>query len=142
MKVHNEGKILVSHQDYERLSALLAMDAYADIDELLEEELNRAEIVQKEEMPADVVTMNSTVRFKDVVTHKESEVTLVYPHEADVEKMKISVLAPIGAALLGLKVGQLIDWHLPNGKTKRLQVLSIVFQPEAAENGGSETSNN
>jgi regulator of nucleoside diphosphate kinase len=65
-------------------------------------------------------------------TGKELVVTLVYPHDADIDENKISILAPIGAALIGLRVGQVIRWPVPSGKEKRLQVVAVLFQPESA----------
>jgi regulator of nucleoside diphosphate kinase len=76
--------------------------------------------------------MNSVVRFADEESGKESEVTLVFPGSADVEKQRISVLAPIGSALLGLSVGDSIDWPLPDARTRRLRVVAVTYQPEAA----------
>jgi regulator of nucleoside diphosphate kinase len=70
--------------------------------------------------------MNSVVRFVDEETHCEAELSLVYPNEADIEKMKISILAPVGTALLGLRTGQTIGWEMPTGKIRRLKVLSIL----------------
>jgi regulator of nucleoside diphosphate kinase len=98
----------------------------------LEAELDLAEVVAATDMPRDVVTMNSRVRFLDESTGAEQEATLVYPFEADVTEGRISVLAPVGAALLGLSIGQEIDWPMPNGAVKRLRVTSILYQPEAA----------
>ena len=76
--------------------------------------------------------MNSRVRFQDTDTHDELEVTLVYPKSADVDQGKISVLAPVGSALLGLSVGQSIEWPVPAGKLRHLRVVAVTYQPEAA----------
>src|SRR5690606_17221906 len=100
--------------------------------EELEQELARAEVVPSEEISPDIVTMNSRARFVDEDEREELEMTLVYPRDADIEQGRISVLAPVGAALLGLSVGQEIEWPLPRGGTKRLRVSAIVYQPEAA----------
>jgi regulator of nucleoside diphosphate kinase len=134
----SERKIFVTRQDVERLTRLLEIygagreaDAYA----ALEEELGRAQIVEAAAIPPDVVTMNSRVRFKDTETQDELEVTLVYPKSADVEKGRISVLAPVGSALLGLSVGQEIEWPVPTGKMRRLRVVAVTYQPEAAGHG-------
>jgi len=99
---------------------------------LLEDELARARVVGSTDVPADVVTMNSRVRFRDVRSGNEREVTLVYPNAASFEHGRVSVLAPIGAALLGLAVGDDIDWPMPSGESRRLRVLAVPFQPEAA----------
>ena len=76
--------------------------------------------------------MNSRVRFGDADTGEEFEASLVYPADANVDQWRISVLAPIGAALLGLSIGQFIDWPMPGGAVKRLRVISVLYQPEAA----------
>lgn len=131
----SERKIFVTRQDFDRLTRLLEIygsgrdaDAYA----ALEEELGRAQVVEAAEIPPDVVTMNSRVHFQDVDTREELEVTLVYPKRADVEKGRISVLAPVGSALLGLSVGQAIEWPVPTGKLRHLRVVAVTYQPEAA----------
>lgn len=125
---HQPG-ILITDQDFERLS-LLVQHSESKAAALLEEELSRAKIVSPSEIPKDIVTMNSTIRFVDNESGKESEVTLVYPKDADVTQRKVSVLAPVGMALIGLKVGQSIDWKMPNG-VRNLKVVSVLYQPEA-----------
>lgn len=124
--------ITLSRIDCERLEALLE-SAPAGIDtSALEAELARAEVVEPAALPKDVISMNSTARFRDESDGSERELTLVYPANADSEKGLVSVLAPIGSALLGLRVGQTIDWPLPDKRTLTLRVLSIAYQPEAA----------
>ncbi len=127
-------RIVLTEQDYDRLQALVrrAAGKNAREREALEAELDNAEVVDTAEIPADVVTMNSRVRFVDEVSGDERDMTLVYPADADSEQGRISVLAPIGAALLGLSVGQTIDWPMPDGSSRRLRVVSILYQPEAA----------
>jgi regulator of nucleoside diphosphate kinase len=125
-------RIILSRFDHERLERLLEKVGPRPDLEALREELERAEIVEPEAVPADVVTMNSVVRFVDEDSGRESEVKLVFPGHADVEARQISVLAPIGSALLGLSVGDSIDWPLPNGRTRRLRVVAVTYQPEAA----------
>jgi regulator of nucleoside diphosphate kinase len=98
----------------------------------LESELVRANVVSRERIPEDVVTMNSRVIFENETTGERREVTLVYPGSADIDVGKISVLVPIGTALLGLRVGQSIDWELPGGETQRYRIVDVPFQPEAA----------
>lgn len=122
--------IVITEQDFERLSLLLQHTDSEQAD-LLGEELSRATVVKAEEIASTIVTMNSKVLFIDTTTKKPHEFTLVYPKDADLNQNKISVLAPIGMALLGLKVGQSIDWPLPNGSTKRIQIEKILYQPEA-----------
>jgi regulator of nucleoside diphosphate kinase len=127
-------RIVLTEQDMTRLRALVEQSGGKNAKErdALEAELDRAEVVDPRDVPHDVVTMNSRARFVDEGTGEESEATLVFPHEADVAASRISVLAPIGAALLGLSVGQVIDWPMPNGAVRRLRVTDVLYQPEAA----------
>ena len=125
-------RVILSRFDRDRLERLLEkVGRRPDLD-ALREEIERAEIVEPESVPRDVVTMNSVVRFVDEDAGRESEIKLVFPGHADVEAKRISVLAPIGSALLGLSVGDSIDWPLPQGRTRRLRVVAITYQPEAA----------
>lgn len=100
--------------------------------EPLEEELARAEVIEPQDAPPTLVTMNSRVVFENVHNRRRREITLVYPQDADPAQNRISVLSPVGAALLGLSVGQEIDWELPNGRSARFRIAEIVYQPEAA----------
>ena len=90
----------------------------------LAEELDRADIVAPEHVPDDVVTMHAEVRYVDESTDEQRSVVLVYPHEADASHGRISVLSPVGAALLGLATGQSIEWTFPNGR-RRLRVAHV-----------------
>ena len=121
--------ITVSRLDVARLEALLAT-AHGEVADGLEEELLRATVVAPEAMPADVVTMNSRIRCREQARGRDMSLTLVYPEDSGPQK--VSVLAPVGAALLGLSVGQSIDWPAPNGKTLKLEILAIEYQPEAS----------
>lgn len=132
-------KIYLSQEDFDRL--MLLLDAYASENggrrfAQLEDELARAQIVRPDQIPADVVTMNSRVVFEDEQTREQREVVLVYPNEADIDAGKISILVPVGSALLGLRVGQSIDWTLPGGQKRRYRVVAVPYQPEAAGSGG------
>jgi regulator of nucleoside diphosphate kinase len=100
--------------------------------EKLESELVRANVVSREKIPRDVVTMNSRVIFENETTRERREVTLVYPGSADIDAGKVSVLVPVGTALLGLRAGQSIDWELPGGEKQRFRIVEVPFQPEAA----------
>ncbi|HZI07269.1 MAG TPA: nucleoside diphosphate kinase regulator [Archangium sp.] len=126
-----EPRIVVTSTDMERLRTLIDTTA-GDKADALDAELLRAEVVEPTQVPPDVVTMNSRVVYRDEETGETREVTLSYPQDASLEQGRISVLAPVGAALLGLSVGQEIDWQLPGGKTKRLHILSVTYQPQAA----------
>lgn len=126
--------IIINELDAERLDALLSRAEYANspIAVALNAELDRADIVTPEEIPADVVSMNSQVTFIDLKNGEELTRTLVYPASAKDSTLHISVMAPIGAALLGLKVGDEISWTLPNGTETQIKVKALVYQPEAA----------
>lgn len=124
--------ILITEKDLERLSSLIDRLANNDHAKALEDELSYAKIVRPEEIPPTVVTMNSKVRFVDTETGKERLVQLVYPSEADVNEDRISILSPVGTALLGLSVGESIEWPLPMKKTKMLRIEEVPYQPESA----------
>ncbi len=98
---------------------------------MLENELNRGKVVNPREIPGNVITMNSEVSLQDLDDNEEIVYRLVFPAEADAERGWISVLAPIGTALLGYKEGDVIEWKVPSGVVK-LKVTKIVYQPEAA----------
>src|SRR5690606_8874145 len=97
----------------------------------LQAEIDRAQIVEPEEVPPDVVTMNSTVRFSIAETGEEFCLTLVYPKDAGKED-RISLLAPVGSALLGLSVGDVLEWPRPGGGVSTVKVEEVVYQPERA----------
>jgi regulator of nucleoside diphosphate kinase len=122
-----DGHIIVTERDFDRLTRLLEHHS-AD---RLEDELERALVLQPDAVPANVVTMNSEVEFEDVDTQARSVVRLVYPPDADASRGSISVLAPLGSALLGLRAGQSIHWRMPAG-TRHLRVLEVRYQPENA----------
>ncbi len=121
----HDPKLILSQEDFQKLSQLL-LSASRDTAQLLEEELGRASVVTPDKVPRDAVTMNSTVKFVDQDSGKETVVTLVYPHEANIQEQKISVLSPIGSALIGLRVGQSINWPMPNGTERNLKVISVT----------------
>jgi regulator of nucleoside diphosphate kinase len=126
--------ITVTTLDLERLQKVID-DAPEDLQEqadLLQEELLRANVVKPGQVPADVVTMNSRVRFRVQPGDIEREMTLVYPRDADAAANRISVLAPAGAAMLGLTTGDHIDWPTPSGGTVDVCILEVVYQPERA----------
>lgn len=124
--------LVISELDSVRLEKLLDQPEWHGTEgaEALAAELDRAEIVDSHDLPKNVVSMNSTVRLFDEALGGEIVLTLVYPQ--DVGEGKISIMAPVGSALLGMKVGQQIDWPLPSGNTTRLKVLEVLYQPEAA----------
>lgn len=129
-------KIYITEKDKLKLKSLfratigINSNDLTNMKELLEE-IERAEVISDDNIDENVITMNSTVVVKDIDTDKEFEYTIVYPEYADSSKNKISVLAPVGTALLGYKVGDIIEWKVPAGK-RRFLVQEILFQPEAA----------
>ena len=126
------SSIIITQLDLQRLERLLAglQDVTPGV-EALEHELARAKVVAHNKVPAGVVTMNSRVFCRDEGSGKEYHLTLVYPQDAG-PSGTVSILAPVGSALLGLRVGDVIDWPMPGGRSARLHVLSIRYQPEAA----------
>lgn len=127
--------IYLTQDDLDRLFDLL--ESYAAGSggrrfEPLEKELVRAVVVPRERIPKDVVTMNSRVLFENETTGERREIALVYPGSADIDAGKVSVLVPVGTALLGLRAGQSIDWELPSGEKARYRVIAVPYQPEAA----------
>ena len=127
-------QIILSSLDVDRIEALLAAmptSVFPGKAEL-QAELDRADVVAPEEIPANVVTMNSTVQFAIAETGKEFRLTLVYPRDLDGSADKISILAPVGGALLGLSVGDELAWPGPGGKPMTVRVKDILYQPESA----------
>lgn len=126
--------IIINERDAERIDRLLEQPQWANLPvaSALNQELDRAVMCAPQAMPHDVVTMNSEVRFRDLSTQEERVRTLVFPAEMSDSATQLSVLAPVGAALLGLKVGGTIRWTLPNGAVTHLEVLELPYQPEAA----------
>jgi regulator of nucleoside diphosphate kinase len=126
--------IVISSLDALRLERLLLSMRGRDFPgkDNLEEELARADVLEPQEIPPTVVTMNSTVRFKVLPDEQTFELTLVYPKDIDDGAGKISILAPVGSALLGLSQGDEIDWPKPEGGMMRVRIEDILYQPERA----------
>lgn len=135
--------IRITQSDLERLQRLIearrgVVRRDASHIDALEEELERADVVDSTEIPPDVVTMRSRIRVKDLRSGEESVYTLVFPAEADADNGKLSVLAPIGTALLGYRKGDVIESPVPGG-IRRIEVRDVLYQPEAAgEHGVSD----
>ena len=119
--------ITVSSHDMDRLYAMLENPAVGPTPagQALEAELNRATAVAPDQMPEGIVMMHSRVECEDETHQAKHVLTLVYPHEANVDEGKVSILAPVGTALLGLSVGQSIDWVAPGGGKLRLRVIAV-----------------
>lgn len=141
----NDRTIHITEPDMERLRTLIAdlgsgprggggVGGGDDRDRpylaVLTAELTRAVVVGQDEIPPDVVTMNSRVRLR--VGRRTWIMTLVFPENADPEEGCISVLAPLGAAILGCRVGQSVRFRVPGGEERSCDILSILYQPEAA----------
>ncbi len=124
--------LIIGELDAERLDMLLEQPAYngTPIAQALNAELDRAEILPAEDIPSDVVTMNSRVRFRDLTTDEVHIRTLVFPNAMKDSKEQLSVMAPMGAAILGLHVGDTMTWQLPNGAETRVEVLALLQHPE------------
>jgi len=125
-------RILISDADYQRLSdlALGAQDRFPEVAAELQVEMDRAEVVRDATLPPDVVQMGSTVEFR-TDSAQQKRVKLVYPGEADISQDRISVMTPIGVALIGLSAGQSIVWTARDGKQHRLTVISVQQNQDA-----------
>ena len=127
-----QPKLIISSLDAERLETLLdtlPQDSNA-IRLALLDELARADMVAPEEVPPGVVTMNSTVRFEIDEPHEQFCLTLTYPKDMAHVEHGLSILTPVGTALLGLSVGDRIDWPRPDGKLREVRLLEVLYQPE------------
>lgn len=132
--MNNAPRIIISTFDAARLDTMLAAqpnEPHAGR-AALEAELARAELVAPELMPPDVVTMNSMVTFRMLDSGKTFSYTLVFPRDMDDSGTRLSVLAPVGSAVLGLAVGDEIDWPRPGGGVLRVRIEEILYQPERA----------
>ncbi|WMJ07896.1 nucleoside diphosphate kinase regulator [Nitrosomonas sp. sh817] len=125
-------KILISSLDVIRLENLIESLSDSEFPDKgdLEAELARAEVVDPTKIPSTVVTMNSTVKFKIESTGRDFYLTLVYPKDVDAQGGTISILAPVGIALLGLSQGDEIEWPKPDGGMLQVRIEEITYQPE------------
>jgi regulator of nucleoside diphosphate kinase len=132
--MNTKPEITISSLDAERLYALmdsLPTNSFAGKADL-ESELDRANVVAPELIPPTIVSMNSTVKFVIESTDEEFELTLVYPKDVGSSGKKISILAPVGSALLGLAQGDEIEWPKPGGGFLKVKLRDIIYQPERA----------
>ncbi|MDD2389612.1 MAG: nucleoside diphosphate kinase regulator [Desulfobacterales bacterium] len=132
----NDRTIYITKFDLERLEQLLEKEMTFDsrdrLDlEELEKELSRGIVVDSKKVPANVVTMNSKVRLLDLDTNKEMVVTLVFPLSADIDRNRISIVSPVGTAILGYSAGDEVEWKVPAG-IRRIRIEEILYQPEAS----------
>lgn len=126
MRKRRNSPAYIKESDYLKLMKLIKAESYSEHLDALEEEIDRANIVPDKEVGKGTVCINSTVSFVDNDTNEEVQVQLVMPPNASVKDSKISVLSPIGSALIGLKKNGYIEWDLPNGKIKKLTVTSVT----------------
>ncbi|MFO7369332.1 MAG: nucleoside diphosphate kinase regulator [Bacteroidales bacterium] len=131
-----KNSIVITDLDYQRLTALLSDGSFrrkASPDNLsrLARELDRAKKVDPRKVAPDVVTMNTEIEFTDMDNQISKKLKLVYPERADIRQGYVSVMAPIGTALLGFRKGDVIEWEVPAGKKKFL-IKDIIYQPEAS----------
>ena len=130
------NRVYITNEDMQRLRQLvdsLQSSATTDLRNLaaLEEELDRAHVVDAKQIPPDVITLNSQVRIKDLDNGRVFEYEVVYPNTRSHSSADpVSVLAPLGTALLGYRAGDTIHWSVPRG-ARRLKVMDIIYQPEA-----------
>lgn len=134
-------RIIITEQDMQKLKKLVD----AEVDDAknkphvldLDNELKRAEIVSKNEIPDDIITMNSSVLLS--LDGMDETITLVYPHEADVDNNMLSVLSPIGTAIIGFREGDVVEWAVPSGITI-IDIKKVIYQPEAVEKAALTTA--
>ena len=129
------NEVVITEADFDRLKHLVDSPRYrvshAALIRTLRTELDRCEVVEPGNVPDGVVTMHTKLTVRDARTREPETFTLVYPEDADINEGRLSVLAPLGTALLGARVGQVIEFAAPGG-TRRLKVETIHYQPEAA----------
>ncbi len=124
----NHNPIYITQDDYAKLRLLLATALYSNVNTALRnlrEELDRAAVIDAAAIPAGVVTMNSTVEYEDLGTSEVEKYTLVFPDRADVDRKRLSILAPIGTALLGCRIGDVVKWSTPGG-VRQLKIREVT----------------
>ena len=134
--MNNENDIIVTAPDHAELSSVIAVTGKLSGRvrwelRLLENELKRARIVAPKDVPFDVITLNTRAELLDLESGERMEFTLVLPRDEKINDGKISVLAPLGTAMRGYRVGDEFDWHIPHA-LRRLKVIKLHFQPEAS----------
>jgi regulator of nucleoside diphosphate kinase len=133
VKINVMKKITITKTDYQRLKKLTGNPVKGNTPEhliRLNDELERAKKVEPKKIEPDVVTMDTEIEFADLDTNVIRRLKLVYPQFADIKKGHVSILAPIGTALLGCRKGDVVEWEVPSGK-KKFMIKEIIYQPEA-----------
>ena len=135
-EAREEKRIFITDFDLRRLQSLIKDPEVSTERNMkhireLEGELGKAEVVASKDIPTDVVTMNSKVRFEDIDSGDVMTITLTFPSDSDMDQDKISVLAPIGTAIIGYRINDIIEWEVPGG-VRRLKVKKVLYQPESA----------
>ena len=129
-------EILITEANLKRIEDIIryageSNEQQKDNIERLSEDLERATVVDSKDIPPDVVTINSTLKIRDLDSGEEMVFTLVSPSNADVSQGRISFLAPVGSAVVGYRTGDVVHWPIPAG-LKRLKIEKVLYQPEAA----------
>jgi regulator of nucleoside diphosphate kinase len=129
-------EILITEANLKRIEDIIryageSNEQQKDNIERLSEDLERATVVDSKDIPPDVVTINSTLKIRDLDSGEEMVFTLVSPSNADLSQGRISLLAPVGASVVGYRSGDIVEWPVPGG-LKRLKIEKVLYQPEAA----------
>lgn len=131
--------LMIPNTDFPNLCRVASghprLNAKTTAPDLLAAELERAEVVMAEALPWNVVTMHARVEYRDDVTDHVERLTLVYPDEEQWDETCVSVLSPLGAAVLGLSEGQSIQWRTPTGGIRGVTILHVIFQPYQVKHG-------
>lgn len=134
-RTKSQNELVITEADFDRLKHMVDSPRYrvthAMLIQTLRDELERCKVVDPGNVPEGVVTMHSKLTVRDLKADESETYTLVFPEDADINENRLSVLAPLGTALLGARVGQVIEFAAPAG-ARRLKVEKILYQPEAA----------
>jgi regulator of nucleoside diphosphate kinase len=131
MNAHSAGDRTLTELDHVRLAALLRR-GQSPTSAPLADLLDNADLVPSREVDADVVTMNSQVELVDAGSGERRKLVVCYPGDANAETGSVSALSPVGSALLGCRVGDVVSWRTPDGREQRAEIVALHFQPEAS----------
>ena len=124
--------IVITEEDFHALCMLLERAPAGGAADRLDVEMARARIVPSSQVGSDVVTMNTRLIVEELTSDMRRVVTIVYPDDSDADEGRISVLSPLGCALIGLRTGQTIEWSVPGRPVSRYQIGAVLYQPQAA----------